>query len=85
MQAAIGCQLCQLTHLHTNVHKHICALCNLHCVVEVVCITRVCVCVCVCACVCVCVCVCVCMCVRVCVRVCVHMCVRVRACVDGDH
>ena len=49
--------LCQQAHLHTNVHKHIGALFNLHCVVLEVCI-HMCVCVCVCG-------------VRVCVFVCV--------------
>ena len=51
VQAANGCQL---AHLHTNMHKHIGALWNLHCVVvEVVCI-RTCVCVRMCICVCLC-------------------------------
>ena len=40
--------LCQLAHLHTNVHKYIGALCNLHCVVVEVCVH---VCAYVCACV----------------------------------
>ena len=54
VQAAFGCQL---AHLHTNVHKHIGALCNLHCVVRWYVYTYVCVCVCMRVCVCVFVCV----------------------------
>ena len=80
-----GVFLLQLAHLHTNVHKHIGALCNLHCVVVVVVVVvYTCVCaVCVCTCVLVCVCVlCVCVCVFVCLCVCVCVCVCV-VCVCG--